>query len=349
MGWLLNFSASRLGGGLKRLTELSRWFAENGGAQFLVHAALRDQLSREFPSNRYFGVALSKWQRLIADGEYLRSVLGETGVPDVYFSYGIPLFERVGRVNWLHASNALTLTFARHEMGLKRYAEHQVLGHRLRSSLQYAQIASAESEFSLDLLRRAAPGHTGCHFVVSPNGCDALLEKHASTPAPVEQPPYAITVGTWRYKRLALALEAYHELKKSYGDLSGLRIVGECSTIPNSVKRDPCVQLHCGNVPPALLYPMIKGALFYISASSIENSSNAALEGLMLAQNCLLSDIPSHQEMVRGIIDSRLPVPGTQSFLLVHGSRFGANTQPLKWSDVALQMHQAVEAIQKSW
>ena len=44
---------------------------------------------------------------------------------------------------------------------------------------------------------------------------------------------------------------------------------------------------------------LLYNAEYYISASQIENSSNAVLEALLLSKNIILSNIPSHNEMLR--------------------------------------------------
>ena len=47
------------------------------------------------------------------------------------------------------------------------------------------------------------------------------------------------------------------------------------------------------------LLNLLYNAEYYISTSQIENSSNAVLEGLLLSKNIILSNIPSHNEMLR--------------------------------------------------
>ena len=47
------------------------------------------------------------------------------------------------------------------------------------------------------------------------------------------------------------------------------------------------------------LINLISGAEYYISASQIENSSIAALEGFILSKNIVVSGIPSHREMLK--------------------------------------------------
>ena len=53
------------------------------------------------------------------------------------------------------------------------------------------------------------------------------------------------------------------------------------------------------NISRKELFYLLYNAEYYISASQIENSSIAALEALLLCKNIVLSNIPSHLEMLR--------------------------------------------------
>ena len=197
MKWLFNFSASPAGGGLRRLEETAKWFDQRGGATFLVHARALQAVAPYSQGNRYFGIRQSKLERLIADGRYLPGVIREIGTPDVYFSYGVPLFFNVGKINWLHVSNALTMTTERHGMPFKRYLELQLLGNRLVRSLRHASIASAESEYALGLLKvaRGNPGGERRYVVVG-NGCEDALFSLPARQVREGDRKYAISVGT---------------------------------------------------------------------------------------------------------------------------------------------------------
>ncbi len=150
--WLLNFSSSPVGGGLKRLIETAKWFDEQNGAVFLVNFRALNCVSKYSRHNRFVSIKQGNVRRFVADGKYLHPIVDEIGVPDFYFSYGIPVFYRTGRINWFHFSNALTLTTDASNTPFIRRFEHKVLGRRIVRSMRNVQIASAESDFSLALL-----------------------------------------------------------------------------------------------------------------------------------------------------------------------------------------------------
>jgi hypothetical protein len=343
MNWLFNFSASPVGGGLRRLEETAKWFDQHGGATFLVHARTIEAVSRYATCNRYIGVRLSKLRRFIADGRYLPGVIREIGIPDVYFSYGIPLFFNAGRINWIHVSNALTLTRDRHGMPIKRHLELQLVGRRMVHSLRYAHIASAESQYALDLLQtaRGNPGGVG-KYVVIDNGCEEALFNRPEGRPRADDGKYAITVGTAPYKRLGQALAVFGLLQKKHPDLRRFKIVGDKSQIPRNVLGDARVEALGTGIANDDLYDMIEGASCYISASGIENSSIAVTEALLLSPSVVLSDIPSHREAVRAMEWAEICVPGEGVFIEVSQANKKAKARPPSWSDVLQRVSDTV-------
>jgi glycosyltransferase involved in cell wall biosynthesis len=340
MKWLLNFSASPAGGGKKRLEETAKWFDRRGGATFLVHSDVLASVSKGAELNRFIGISQSKLERFIADGRYLPPIVSEIGRPDVYFSYWIPVFHSVGRINWFHVSNSLTLTRSRHGMSFRRYLELQVLGRRTILSLKNAQIASAESEFALGLLKKRAGARSAVQrYVVLGNGCeDALFRAHDMLEQ-ADPERYAMTIGTSPYKRLDVALAVFHELRTKCPGLQKLKIVGDKKQIPTLVAKDACVQALGSGLANEALYQLLRGAEYYISTSGIENSSTAALEGILLSKKIVLSDIPSHQEAIKGLDWLCLEVPGNGAFVEVAGVGVHGPIRPLSWSDVLEGMH----------
>jgi len=341
MKWLLNFSASPAGGGKKRLEETAKWFDRHGGATFLVHSDVLASVSKGAELNRFIGISQSKLERFIADGRYLPPIVSEIGRPDVYFSYGIPVFLAVGRINWFHVSNSLTLTRSRHGMSLKRYLELQVLGRRTILSLKNAQIASAESEFALGLLKkRAGARATVQRYVVLDNGCEDTLFRAHDMVEQAGPDHYAMTIGTSPYKRLDVALAVFHALRTKCPGLQKLKIVGDRKQIPTPVSKDACVQALGSGLENEVLYQLLRGAEYYISTSGIENSSTAALEGILLSKRIVLSDIPSHREAIKGLDWSCLGVQGKGTFIEVAGAGVLGPIRPPSGGDVLERMHE---------
>jgi len=346
MKWLFNFSASPVGGGRRRLEETAKWFELRGGATFLIPEQLQETMSRDTPHNRYIGVSQSKLTRLLADGRYLGSVLSDTGTPDVFFSYGIPLFGRVGKINWLHATNALTLTVKRHGMPIRRYIEHQVLGRRIKHSLRHAQIASAESKFSLGLLRsNDNPGLRNCRFLVLGNGCDSELLSTVDESPLQSDYAYAVTIGTAPYKRLHLVRDVFYALRTKHPELERLKIIGNRLQIPNDISNDLNIEGFDSGFSNSQLYGILRKAEYYISASEIENSSIAALEALLLSRKIALSDIPSHREATLNLPMATLDLPNAGRFLIIDGAKNRSQIRPLSWDDVVSQMSHTVSAL----
>ena len=106
----MNFSSSYSGGGLRRLVETAKCFDKRDGCYFIIHQKAYKYLKDYCKNNVYYVVTQNKIRRLFDDGYYLQNILDVIGTPDIYFSYGIPIFFRIGKVNWFHISNALSLT-----------------------------------------------------------------------------------------------------------------------------------------------------------------------------------------------------------------------------------------------
>jgi hypothetical protein len=107
---LFNFAASPVGAGLKRLYEYARWFDAHGGARFIIHPRC-ESLRREFNRNEFVIARQSSASRILRGVQAVRDVQRTIGTPDCYYAFGIPLHGRVGRVNWCHVSNVLTLAW----------------------------------------------------------------------------------------------------------------------------------------------------------------------------------------------------------------------------------------------
>ena len=119
--FLFNFAVTRTGGGLKRLYEYAKWFHEKGGAWFIIHPNC-DFLTKEFPNNKYFVVLQTRTQRFFKDCDYLSDIKKEIGTPDLYYSYGIPIYYHFGKINWFHMSNVLPLNSK--DMGLSLFDKY---------------------------------------------------------------------------------------------------------------------------------------------------------------------------------------------------------------------------------
>lgn len=327
---LFNFSASYSGGGYKRLRSYAKWFDTHGGAYFIIHRK-NALLAKEFPSNRYFVVAPGRWARLWRDGAYLESILSALPQPALYYSYGIPLFARFGRVNWFHLSNALPLASEYVPMSLADRLKFTLLGRRIRRGLAHADVIAAESEYSLDMIGRKYDSR----LFVSSNGFDECFDEICRTGNEARE-DLAVVVGTYRYKALDDAFRVFNMLRAACPQLR-LRVFGPSTLVPPKMRSDAAVEL-VDIQPPEVVIDALRKARHYISTSRIENSSNADLEGAFLSENAWLSDIGPHREMLEGVAWSAVTVPGVVR-QLIHVRSAELSTSVLKpWRQVIEEM-----------
>ena len=318
--WLFNFASSYSGGGLRRLIETARFFEKNGGATFIINKKT-EKLVREYSDNNvFFPVAPNKIFRLFKDGYYLEKILREVEKTDVYFSYGLPIFFDVSTINWFHVSNALSLNTQGIYLPILKKLEMEILKNRILKSLRDTNIISAESEYTLGLVREGAKSFNyDIYGSILPNGFDK--EEFINIDQPSEyQDLYSITVGSYQYKRLELAFDIHQLLKNKEPRLKNFYVIGNKSDVPSKLLSNEEVIVEDIKDRKKLIN-LIAGAEYYISASQIENSSIAALEGLLLAKNTVISDIPSHHEMLSSIGFSEIIEPKSMvKFLMTEGN-----------------------------
>jgi hypothetical protein len=312
------------------LHEYARWFAANGGALFIVHkncAHLRDV----FPDNRYFVVDQSRADRFLDDCGYLQAIRHEIGAPDLYYSYGIPLYFRFGRVNWFHLSNVLALTTRGAPLSVGDRLKFNYLGWLTRRGLPNADVISAESKSSLELIDVTDPAR----LFLSVNGSDDELDLLGTVGS---EPPadVATAVGTYRYKGLPDTLRVFEMLKHKHARLE-LRVFGREEFIPAQVRSKPGVVV-AGNVGRASLIEALRRSRYYISTTYVENSYNAASEGIFCAAESYVSDIGPHRELLQNTPFERVQVPGLNRELL-HVKRENLSGGNLKnWDTVIAEM-----------
>ena len=296
--WLFNFSSSWTGGGLIRTIETVKWFDNNLGAYFIINDRIKNEISKYNKNNKYFFVSDSKAKRLLFDGYYIPKIIHEIGRPDIYFSYGIPVFKDIGKINWFHVSNALALKTHKISLPLKTLIQMLILKKRIIKSMQYTNIATGESKFSINLLEElASKKNVKCHYDVLPNGYDITHINKILSKKREGLYKYAVTVGTYKYKKIKAALKLFHQIKEA-NNLKKFIIVGPTKHLTESVVKDDYVETK-PHLSREDLLNLLYNAEYYISASQIENSSNAVLEALLLCNKIILSNIPSHNEMLR--------------------------------------------------
>ncbi|MHB1193038.1 MAG: glycosyltransferase family protein [Longimicrobiales bacterium] len=302
--YLFNFARSVRGGGFKRLFEYAKWFDRNGGAYFAVNVLSQERLANSFPRNRYFPVDQPLRRRIYDDWGYLREITKEMGRPEFYYAYGIPVYKRLGRVNWFHLSNVLPVHSLRGiPVGTMDRAKARYLGWKIRRHFRDADIISAESRWSLGLIGGEDPKK----LFLSVNGSDDEL-KYLSRGRSLQRKDTAIVVGTRPYKSLGDSLRVFDMLRAVRSGLT-LLVFGEEEYVPLKLRRSRSVEI-MGLVDRSDLTRHLSEARYYLSTTLIENSSNADAEGATLAAESYLSDIGPHRELFEGVPSRMVEVPG---------------------------------------
>ena len=276
--YLFNFSSSFTGGGLIILKSYLDLFEEKGGAYFILNDKLKNQFEGKYSKNKIFFVKIIKIKRLLNDQYYLKSILKEIGSLKLYFSYGIPVYSKIAEVNWLHISNLIPINPSLSHLNYFSMAQMYLLGHRLKTNFKNVDILSADSQDGLDQSIKFF-GKVTCKTKVLKNGVDGhFISKKNNT-----KEPFAVTVGTQKYKDLTRLYHLFLKLKIK-GEVKGLKIIGDPKSIPEKLKKDTSVH--------------ILGHLSHDQVR-IENSSIASLEGLYLCGSSYLSTIGSHFELIK--------------------------------------------------
>lgn len=312
LSFLFNFSSSYSGGGLKRLLAYSSWFNEHGGAAFIVNDRLYG-IERQFSINKYFYLRRSRISLAINYSRQLNNIIATVGGIDLYYSYGIPLPYKAGRVNWFHLSNVLPLTKEEVPLPLKRHLEMRLLGFQVNSCLKHADVISAESNTSIELFESIFSQK----LFISVNGSDDEIdfyENGIEYSVNRDAEDFAVAVGTYYYKCIDDVYKVYSHLLKSNPSLR-LIIIGDREYIPPYILKDSRVVTK-GVLSQPEVCELIRRSRYYITSTVIENSYNAASEGAFLASESFISDIGPHREMLKGVNVERLDNLGTRVAVL---------------------------------
>jgi len=333
--YLFNFAVSYLGGGLKRLYEYARWFNDNGGAYFIVHSRC-EYFKKEFPNNKFFVSNQPKYQRIFSDCSYLDGVKNEIGIPDLYYSYGIPVYSPLGKLNWFHLSNVLPLKSRGVSLSLMDRLQLGYLGFKIKKNFRNADVISAESNYSLGLIDKT---HADKLFL-SINGSDDEINLFKAKNL-IKKENLATVLGTHSYKRLKDSFSIFEMLKKKDKELK-LMIIGNKDNIPKEILGNEDV-IVLGLLPRNRVLENLIKTKYYISTTQIENSYNAASEGVFFADESYISDIEPHKELLTNIHFDKLNIP-TSGRSVLHVKHEDLSLLNLKkWDQVVVEMIERVQ------
>jgi glycosyltransferase involved in cell wall biosynthesis len=327
---IFDFSASPVGGGLRRLQAYVEHFAASRqSVLFLVHPQAEEYVAGK--AVKYEVVRRTPWARLWFDSSFAGRYAGRAYW---FFSYGIPIYGKVGDYNWLHVSNALPFDLLGLTLEIKAFVRSFLLRERFVACADNCSVVSGESEFALDIYRKTTGWHR--EFVLLRNGMEAFEVDNGST-----RLPQAIAVGTSRYKRLDRTC-AVLERMQGTRRLEKLLIVGNPESIPLSVRRKPYVEC-LGILPHQHVLQHMRQSQVFISTSEIENSSNAMLEALALCETVMVSDIPSHRELIGNSVGQPLVVEGLP-YLQIDAGACALDLSQYSWNKTISHMLSTMSA-----
>ncbi len=282
---VFDFSSSPSGGGLRRVSAYVDYFSKSS---IKTHFFISDALSFKGDVSRKVKTTIvkkSNFDKLTLRNDYF-SVIQST--PQWLYSYGIPIRSKIAVQNWLHVSNVMPFTFRectlRRSLYWKSFAQFQQ--HRLFA--HNADYISGESQFTIDKFKDVL-GWKGSAEVLKNGVTRVDLGMRAKE-------NYALVVGTDTYKRADLSYAIFRNLRSRL-NLNSIVFVGDPDGIPPMIRNSADVFLE-QKLTNEELVSRFERASYFISTSEVENSSLAALEGLSLTGKAILSDIPSHREML---------------------------------------------------
>lgn len=291
--FLFNFSSSYKDGGLKRIMAYVQWFNRHGGAYFIVNIRMQKLLCG-YENNHYYYINPQKIEKALNRQNYLKKILNQLPFqPDLYYSYGIPIHSKIGKINWYHLSNVLPfISHSEYGLSLLRSIELKWLGYLTRKGYKNTEVLSAESNYSLSLL----PSSSKFSHVFSPNGSDEEI-KLFSQSIEYKVNNIAVIVGTVFYKDLDSSYNIFLRLQTKNSKLR-LVVVGNDAMVPDKIKNDQRVDM-MGELKHSEVVSLLSSARFYINTSKVENSWNAISEGIFLATESYISNIPPHLELIK--------------------------------------------------
>ena len=333
---LFNFAVTRTGGGLKRLHAYSKWFHENGGAYFIIHPECK-LLKKKFPKNKYFVVFQTNLERIINDCKYLKHIKKKINKPDLYYSYGIPIYYNFGKINWLHISNILPFKFSKMDLTFfDKFIRLALLGWKMKKNFKNSDIVSAESQNSLNIIRNNNIKELFLSLNGSDQELDYLKNKYISN-----RENTAVIIGTQKYKAILDAYKIFENLKKKNNSLKLILVGDKNSILKHFVNNDNVILK--GVINQNEVIKLLKKTKYYISTTKIENSFNAAAEGIIFADESYISDVGPHRELLKNENYEVIKIPNLSNRILKINRKDIKGKNLKMWSDIIIEMIEKVK------
>lgn len=299
--YAFDFSASYSGGGLKRLIAFSKYANDMGGGVFFIHPFAKKHIIR-YKNNCYISYPGSAFFRLLPFSLYKSRLLKSLPNLQLYYSYNVPLFQPGNFQRVFHVSNVLPLTWRRFGVPLFRFLQLQYLGLLMRLAMYGSDKICVESNASIEFIPK---GFVKKVFV-SYNGVDDELAFLVCNDEPSSSARYGVTVGVQPYKNVKRSIQLFHSIKKQFA-LEKLLVVGGHGLENHDQHKD--VEF-LGELDRAQVLETLSKSSVYISSTSIENSYNAAAEGVLLSEVSFVSNLSVHRELCEMLCVS----PGISEF-----------------------------------
>ena len=240
--YLFNFSSSHTGGGLKILKSYMDLFESKGGVWFILNKKLESTFGDKYSKNKIFFVEIKKFKRFFDDEYYLKPIIKDLPTIELYFSYGIPVYSKVGQTNWFHVSNMIPICPEVSHLGWFSMLQMLLLGHWIRKNRHNADVISADSQDAVNRTLEFLSDYKGKTTVLR-NGIDGSFIKLKTS----AKSKTAVTIGTQKYKDLVRLYSLFKQLK-SKGEVEELKVIGSEDLIPANLKSDSSVKL-MGQIP----------------------------------------------------------------------------------------------------
>ena len=118
-------------------------------------------------------------------------------------------------------------------------------------------------------------------------------------------------------------------------------MVGDKNSIPKHFINNNNVTLK-GVINQNEVIELLKKTKYYISTTKIENSFNAAAEGIIFADESYISDIGPHRELLKNEHYEVLTVPNLSNRILKVNSNDIKGKNLKLWSDIIIEMIEKV-------
>ena len=212
----------------------------------------------------------------------------------------------------------------------------------MSKNFKNVDIISAESLNSLSMIKN----QNTKEMFLSINGSDdeiIFLQNRVA----MEKDNMAVIVGTQRYKSLLDSYRVFETLKKK-NKLLKLFLIGDKSHIPKQLVNNKSVVL-TGVISQSEVIEYLKKTKYYISTTLVENSFNAASEGVVFADESYISDIAPHRELLERESFERVSIPLlSNSVLRIKGENISGKNLKL-WDVVIREMLEKVMSYEKNY